>query len=41
VASFALVIFMFLIFLRMFPVIAIQEVKELYYEDEAHAEGAR
>jgi molybdopterin-containing oxidoreductase family membrane subunit len=38
VASFALVFFMFLIFLRMFPVIAIQEVKELYYEEEA--EGA-
>ena len=34
-ASFAWVTFLFLIFLRMFPVIAIQEVKELHYE-EAH-----
>ena len=35
VASVAFVLFLFLIFLRMFPVIAIQEVKELHYE-EAH-----
>ena len=34
-ASVAFVLFLFLIFLRMFPVIAIQEVKELHYE-EAH-----
>ncbi len=37
-ASFALFLLMFLIFLRLFPVIAIQEVKELYYEEQA--EGA-
>ena len=35
-ASFALFLTMFLIFLRLFPVIAIQEVKELHY----HSEGA-
>jgi hypothetical protein len=32
VASFALFLTMFLIFLRLAPVIAIQEVKELWYE---------
>jgi molybdopterin-containing oxidoreductase family membrane subunit len=31
-ASFCIVFFLFMIFLRMFPVIAIQEVKELHYE---------
>ena len=31
-ASFALFLTMFLIFLRLAPVIAIQEVKELWYE---------
>jgi molybdopterin-containing oxidoreductase family membrane subunit len=38
-ASFALFLTMFLIFLRMFPVIAIQEVKELHYHalaEESH-----
>jgi molybdopterin-containing oxidoreductase family membrane subunit len=32
-ASFCIVFFLFMIFLRMFPVIAIQEVKELHYEE--------
>ncbi len=36
-ASFALFLTMFLIFLRLFPVIAIQEVKELHYHE---TEGA-
>ncbi len=36
-ASFALFATMFLVFIRLFPVIAIQEMKELYYEE---AEGA-
>jgi hypothetical protein len=31
------VFFLFMIFLRMFPVIAIQEVKELHYERERGA----
>jgi molybdopterin-containing oxidoreductase family membrane subunit len=36
-ASFAWFLMFFLIFLRLFPIIAIQEVKEIYYEDqEAH-----
>ncbi len=34
-ASFALFLTMFLIFLRMFPVISIQEVKELHYHELA------
>jgi molybdopterin-containing oxidoreductase family membrane subunit len=36
-ASFCIVFFLFMIFLRMFPVIAIQEVKELHYEREGGA----
>jgi molybdopterin-containing oxidoreductase family membrane subunit len=38
VASFAWFLMWFLLFLRMFPVIAIQEVKEIYYQ--GHEEGA-
>ena len=30
---------MFFVFLRLAPVIAIQEVKELWYEDRARAHG--
>jgi len=37
VASFCIVFFLFMIFLRMFPVIAIQEVKELQYERQGGA----
>jgi molybdopterin-containing oxidoreductase family membrane subunit len=33
VGSLAFVLMLFLIFIRMFPVIAIQEVKELHYEE--------
>jgi hypothetical protein len=39
VASFGLFLTMFTIFLRLAPVIALQEVKELWYEDRAHAHG--
>ncbi len=38
-ASFGLFFMLFLIFLRMFPIIAIQEVKELHYEAEEAAAG--
>ena len=34
VASFAWFLMWFLLFLRMFPILAIQEMKELYYEDQ-------
>ena len=34
VASFAWFLMWFLLFLRMFPIIAIQEMKEIYYEDQ-------
>ena len=39
VASFAFFLMFFLLFLRMFPVIAIQEVKELHYHAQHHAAG--
>ena len=39
VASFALFLTMFTIFLRLAPVVAIQEIKELWYEDRARAHG--
>jgi molybdopterin-containing oxidoreductase family membrane subunit len=39
VASFALFLTMFLVFLRLAPVIALQEVKELWYEERSHAKG--
>ncbi len=34
VASFAWFLMWFLLFLRMFPIVAIQEMKEIYYEDQ-------
>jgi molybdopterin-containing oxidoreductase family membrane subunit len=39
VASFGLFLTMFTVFLRLAPVIAIQEIKELWYEERSHAHG--
>jgi hypothetical protein len=39
VASFALFLTMFTVFLRLAPVVAIQEIKELWFEDRARAHG--
>jgi len=36
VASFGLFLMMFTVFLRLAPVVAIQEIKELWYESHSH-----